>query len=408
MNKNQCSGTFILLNATVNPGFEDAEYSRAGIFIKSTHPNPVNTVNSKFNYLRGPAEIARENGIELLGQWKMEFNIQNEPFWNEVISTAQRKSDLPLSRLYYWTDCFRLVGNSEAGGLLCVPIRSENGEILGVCGMEVSDRLFKQRYTPNDSGYRNVFTAFAPFKNQTIHIENGMIAGNYFLTGMRMENSMAITHTKNKMSFYQSEDTAYGGLHSEVKLYPNDSPYREQKWLVSVMMPKDIVTAAMNGKSRYLFVIVFLLLLISLFVSIFISKRYLRPVMEAIDSIKTKDYSKKPQKSVYLEINDLMDYLAQQDERLKNNAPAANSMHKIPMFEDFIENLKTLSSAERKVFDLYLEGYKAQEIADKLFLSINTIKTHNRRIFAKLNVSTRKELLVYVDMMKEMNRMSEV
>ena len=64
------------------------------------------------------------------------------------------------------------------------------------------------------------------------------------------------------------------------------------------MMPKDIVTAAMNGKSRYLFVIVFLLLLISLFVSIFISKRYLRPVMEAIDSIKTKDYSKKPQKSV--------------------------------------------------------------------------------------------------------------
>lgn len=40
-------------------------------------------------------------------------------------------------------------------------------------------------------------------------------------------------------------------------------------------------------------------------------------------------------------------------------------------------------------------------------MSINTIKTHNRRIFAKLNVSTRKELLVYIDMMKELNMIHE-
>lgn len=56
---------------------------------------------------------------------------------------------------------------------------------------------------------------------------------------------------------------------------------------------------------------------------------------------------------------------------------------------------------------MYIRGYKAQEIADELHLSINTIKTHNRRIFAKLNVSTRKELLVYLDMMKELNMIHE-
>ena len=77
------------------------------------------------------------------------------------------------------------------------------------------------------------------------------------------------------------------------------------------------------------------------------------------------------------------------------------------MFEQFLQNVKTLSQAERNVFDLYIRGYKAQEIADELHLSINTIKTHNRRIFAKLNVSTRKELLVYIDMMKELNMIHE-
>ena len=77
------------------------------------------------------------------------------------------------------------------------------------------------------------------------------------------------------------------------------------------------------------------------------------------------------------------------------------------MFEQFLQNVKTLSQAERNVFDLYIRGYKAQEIADELHLSINTIKTHYRRIFAKLNVSTRKELLVYIDMMKELNMIHE-
>ncbi|HHW98320.1 MAG TPA: helix-turn-helix transcriptional regulator, partial [Firmicutes bacterium] len=60
-----------------------------------------------------------------------------------------------------------------------------------------------------------------------------------------------------------------------------------------------------------------------------------------------------------------------------------------------------LSPAEKAVFDLYVEGYKAKEIAAILCLSINTIKTHNRRIYMKLNVSSRKELMVYVNMMKE-------
>ena len=101
-----------------------------------------------------------------------------------------------------------------------------------------------------------------------------------------------------------------------------------------------------------------------------------------------------------------MEFLTQQDEELKKRslAIAPPPDETAPMF---LQNVKTLSQAERNVFDLYIRGYKAQEIADELHLSINTIKTHNRRIFAKLNVSTRKELLVYIDMMKELNMIHE-
>ena len=105
-----------------------------------------------------------------------------------------------------------------------------------------------------------------------------------------------------------------------------------------------------------------------------------------------------------------MDFLARQDEEQKNKKITITETNSdiAPMFENFLKNIKTLSPAERSVFDLYIKGYKAQDIANELYLSINTIKTHNRRIFTKLNVSSRKELLVYIDMMKELNLINEV
>jgi len=49
-----------------------------------------------------------------------------------------------------------------------------------------------------------------------------------------------------------------------------------------------------------------------------------------------------------------------------------------------------------------VQGYTAKEITQLLCLSINTIKTHNKRIYMKLNVSSREDLLKYVNKLKEM------
>ena len=69
-------------------------------------------------------------------------------------------------------------------------------------------------------------------------------------------------------------------------------------------------------------------------------------------------------------------------------------------FYAFKKNLKTLSNAETAVFHLYMEGYSANDIAEKLFVSLNTIKSHNKHIFKKLHITSRKELMVYAQMMK--------
>ena len=213
-----------------------------------------------------------------------------------------------------------------------------------------------------------------------LHLDRGMLAGNSYLTSARMEHPFQIQCGKEGFCLYSGEDGAFGGLHTGLKLYPSGSVYEDQAWAVSILMPEKALDDAIQGNSRYLLLIALVLLAVSLLLSIFISRRYLRPVTEALDRIKARDYAG-PGKTPYLEINDLMEFLTQQDEELKKRslAIAPPPDETAPMFEQFLQNVKTLSQAERNVFDLYIRGYKAQEIADELHLSINTCLLYTSR-----------------------------
>ena len=61
----------------------------------------------------------------------------------------------------------------------------------------------------------------------------------------------------------------------------------------------------------------------------------------------------------------------------------------------FVENLSTLTPAEYRVYELYLSGKTAKQIGETLDISENTIKYHNKNIYSKLGISSRKQLLRY-------------
>jgi DNA-binding NarL/FixJ family response regulator len=137
--------------------------------------------------------------------------------------------------------------------------------------------------------------------------------------------------------------------------------------------------------------------------SYFLSYRYLQPIKNAFNTIK-KDSLSGYSKTKIPEIDDLMEFLSTQDKLIRSE-PTRQAEVPVVYDEDkynyFIQNIQELSPAEKAVFELYLDGFTAQQITKELHLSINTIKTHNRRIYMKLNVSSRKELLIYAKVMKE-------
>jgi NarL family two-component system response regulator LiaR len=64
--------------------------------------------------------------------------------------------------------------------------------------------------------------------------------------------------------------------------------------------------------------------------------------------------------------------------------------------EDFVQNEKEieklgLSKRELEVLEQMAAGLSNQEIADKLFLSLNTVKTHSTNLFVKLDVQRRTQ-----------------
>ena len=54
-----------------------------------------------------------------------------------------------------------------------------------------------------------------------------------------------------------------------------------------------------------------------------------------------------------------------------------------------------LSRRERKVVCLVAQGFRNREIADKLFISEQTVKNHMHNIFEKIGVQDRLELALY-------------
>ena len=58
--------------------------------------------------------------------------------------------------------------------------------------------------------------------------------------------------------------------------------------------------------------------------------------------------------------------------------------------EDFI---KKLSSREKQIAELIISGKSDKDIAEELFISPGTVASHNKKIFKKLDVHSRVELM---------------
>lgn len=419
-----CGGAFVLLDASA--GTDGADTAKAGIFLVKTQPVINGSVRGSSYYLRGPAKVARQYGVELLGQWHMEYDISGQEFFTEVMETAREHPDLPLSRLYYWTERVTLKDNSEPGFLLCVPLRAADGTVFGVCGIEVSLRMFGQLYVPQADTYKGALFLAAAHDGDRLKTQTGLASGYASEVSTLLAGDMTYSRSNGDFVYYTAESADYGGLMESVILYPSRSPYSEEALCLALFFPQETLDDAIRGNSQIFTLIVVLLLAVSVLVSVLISRRYLKPVFRALSAVQNQTYSEESISTGLSEIDDLFTFLARKDkaqedemQRLDREKQDAQERYKRAQTEIeriagdrkkqidqdayaiFLSGVKSLTRTQREIFDLYLEGKKAEEIMLLRDIQRNTIKYHNREIYSKLGVSSLKELLMYAALMKQ-------
>jgi DNA-binding NarL/FixJ family response regulator len=78
------------------------------------------------------------------------------------------------------------------------------------------------------------------------------------------------------------------------------------------------------------------------------------------------------------------------------NDEAPPAMHALPAVSSTRERERSpLSQREREIVALVAQGFKNKEMAEKMFISEQTVKNHLHNIFDKLGVSDRLELALY-------------
>lgn len=166
--------------------------------------------------------------------------------------------------------------------------------------------------------------------------------------------------------------------------------------------------------------VVFLLLFSVIIGCLYFSKKYISPILRGLEKIKKSQIN---EACNIAEIDDLFEFLSQKDseyekslaELSKQNEQAKNEINRVQTENDrlistqkkivlqddydfFLMGLRQLTPTEKAIFDLYLDGKTAAEIMEIMNIKQTTLKYHNRNIYSKLGVSSKKQLLNYASL----------
>lgn len=396
-----CSGAFYLLNTTVNDSLPEKSYN--GLYLKYTNLYAENTIHNKACMFRGSYAVAREHGINLYSTWRLETLAETFP---QAIALMDGHAK------YLVTQVCSLPDSWERVRLLCMPIRLD-GEVIGVCGFEISDLYFQLAY-PADSGAEP--RMLCALLTET----DGQWMGQF--SGQRSSTYTPLQTALTRKQHGRFEQLACGserfiGLSREISI--GNSTHR-----VAAMLPLDTYRHIVRESQLNAAGVLLLLTLLLFAVCIYLSHRYVTPILQGLASLKTAQAEHQP--SSIPEIEDLFAYLAAKDrlheekiirlqsenadvQRERERAESAlSNLHAAGMQEIdqeayalFCNNLSSLTPREREIFDLYLEGKTGKEIQEILCINPNTIKYHNRNIYDKLGVHSRKDLLKYATLMMQ-------
>jgi len=410
------SGVFYILDTTVNTHSETPYYN--GIYLKYINIYSENTVNNEISLYRGSYTTGKENHLSFHSGWQNEMQTD---FFNNSNSLFADNPHYILSPAVVIPETW------ERARYVYVPIRDLKDNIIGICGFEVSDLYFQLSEKINDDKLGQLIGALLD-ENQ------GIYSGQFNSSRYNITDSTMEAYTKRNITTFDFNTERCIGKTQTVQL--GNNTFTVAIMLTEAQYDSLLKKNQIKTSGVILFVVVF-----AFIYCIFISKKYVSPIIKKLEQLKSNDGTGNNLK--IREIDDLFAFLEEKDilyekklQDLEISQKAAeeetkrtklayekaleeyslaqsevqhlSDEHKkeivLEDYEFFLCNLGTLSPAEYKIYELYLSGKTAKEIVGILGITENTLKYHNKNIYSKLGISSRKQLLRFATLKQHQDK----
>jgi len=398
------SGAFYILDTTANSNSETQLYS--GIYLKYINLCSENTVNNDFSIYRGSFNTGKSRGINFHSGWKNESSTM---FFDNCDAIFSDGTHFALSPVIDIPDTW------ERARYIYVPIRDYNDVIIGVCGFEINDLLFQYSHKTLDSRWGSETCGL-------LDEHNGVYTGQFSSGRYNMDCDLHIIERSGSQLFDFGSEKCVGV--TKIISLGNES------FSVAVMLPKTQYESFLHKGQINILMIFLIAAILAAVCCVVMSKKYVSPILKKIEQVKSKeDYGEQLR---IREIDDLFAFLEEKDnnyekqldelenakrfaeeEARKAKAEYEKASEKYELakseidrlaekhsddiipeeYNFFVENLGMLTPTEHRVYELYLSGKTAKQIAEIMHITENTIKYHNKNIYSKLGISSRKQLL---------------
>lgn len=390
-----CSGAYFILDATTNTEAPGADRSRMGLYLRSGNVGTDGMANQYITFFRGVADVARKENIQMHNRWNLEFDIDNVPGYEILMGFDGRR----ILDCCYLSNRVTLSGTWEQVVLLSVPVVLE-GKVRGVCGVELSELFFNLVFPAVESSYGNMVTVVAPIADKRLLLDgaiSGKTGGTYFTT----DGTLLIKNGEH-YNTYSDGSRTYFGNHIVI---PKAVDGRSDLTLVTLV--PEISYQSSVAKNRTFWLCGGLgFLVLMLLAAMFLTRRFMLPIQKQIRALKDQKEPQEKSNSGIIEIDELLAYMYARQAKPDEESKMPPGMEEL--FFDFARRVETLTPMERTVLQYYINGFSVNEIAEKEFISLSTVRKHNSNINRKLGVSTREELLLYIDMFRRCDLMEKI
>ncbi len=394
-----CNGAYVILNATANTALPVAEHSRSGLHLRYSNLSASSPVTPTVVYFRGIPDIAHQKDLELHNRWNLEFDTDQIPGCRELMDTPL---DRPAQR-YFWSRRIDLKDTWESAILLCVPIVGSDGTVYGVCGVEISALYFQLSYPAVEGQFGSSVTVLAPIQDSRLLLSDGLVGS---VTGTYLDGQETLViHQGRYFNEYDTGTERYIGLHQIIPISKEET--EETVWAAAILIPQDSYAAYTAEVQRTWIIAALVLLVVLLILSFFLARRFVRPITDSLKRFQQEELPEQNLSSGISEVDELAKFLnaRARNQRLEQGELPPNIAE---LFDQFVARKDLLTESERNILRYYIDGHEIADIPELAFISMSTVRKHNRSIYEKLGVASRDELMLYIDLLRRCGRLQEL